>query len=924
MAQFPAGSHDSLINYTNRFIDNDSRKAFTNLRLNILLRGVIDYATFIGTGGNLNLGMDTAFMFNDSLFMYRKSGIFHQFIIRGANAAASGAGNIYRIPFNNGLGQFKNDSNFLFDQSVGPDASRLIVGPFVPSSGGYAKINATSDNMNALALTSYGTGLNTMIFRRAHGTFSSPTGLLSGDDIFNLSGRGYGNSAFSTTSRASIYARATQGWTDSTQGTSITLATTPNDSISLKTGLTLDHNGDVYFNQYPNKVRLTDTNAIKPVGIDTLTGKIIPIENWPGLSPSWCSPLQSGADATGVLDASAVIQNLINSGCKVIYMPSGTYLFNNTVQMKDSVTILGDGRKTIIKLNSNIPAFKCSWSMGGNKSQFKNISFIGNRGTGTTSQEGILVDSVNGVYISNIGAYKLSGFAVRFRNQGFCCGGYPLPTGVLGGTISDIWVDSCYGGVKLDSVGEYIGINNSIVVKSVYGIYVAGGNARINNNNLSGNTYGLYLTGGSNNGHGAASNNTINHNDYNVYLTGVSLGFSFMGNMCYASNVQNIHLDNCDIVKFYGGSIAGSVINYATSTNTLFSDVRIASTFSGSGEAPTVIENGKINKGVGFNDVANSKIFYLLHDNGIVNLNGDITRIRSLADTINFTHSGSNHVLAGGENSADSLRLTSTTHATKGKILFGKSAFSENANLLGIGTISPAASIDVRTNTNAGDGLEITNTSTGSSSGSRLLFWNETRTQIAQFLLGNSNNVFSANGLIISVSAGKASLISNSDDITFGKSTSIGSNEHARFKNNGNLLIGAQTDNGYKTQIYGSAYVRDSLKVDNMPTGSTSDSLLVARNNVVYKIAPSMLKASTTWDPPSISANSSNSTTITVTGASLGDPVTISKVSGSYSNGEVYFAYVSSANTVTIQLQNTSGGSFDISSDTFNVIVIKY
>ncbi len=50
----------------------------------------------------------------------------------------------------------------------------------------------------------------------------------------------------------------------------------------------------------------------------------------------------------------------------------------------------------------------------------------------------------------------------------------------------------------------------------------------------------------------------------------------------------------------------------------------------------------------------------------------------------------------GGTGSGDSLTLSSTSHATKGKLLFGTSAYDEVNDRLGIGTAAPSVALDVR------------------------------------------------------------------------------------------------------------------------------------------------------------------------------------------------------------------------------------
>lgn len=90
-------------------------------------------------------------------------------------------------------------------------------------------------------------------------------------------------------------------------------------------------------------------------------------------------------------------------------------------------------------------------------------------------------------------------------------------------------------------------------------------------------------------------------------------------------------------------------------------------------------------------------------------------------------------------------------------------------------------------------------------------------------------------------------------------------------------------------------------------------------SDILYRVN---LTATKTWDPPSLSNGSQTSTTVTVTGAAVGDPA-IAGLSSINAAGWFLSANVTSANTVTVTLMNHTGGTVDLGSGTLTVIVFK-
>jgi hypothetical protein len=151
----------------------------------------------------------------------------------------------------------------------------------------------------AVAVDGYGiVGIN-FIGRRARGTPSVPTAIQAGDNIMAMQGRGYGTTGFSPYSRASMKFWAAENWTDSAQGTYISLTTTRAGTIAAT-----------------ERFRITDAGL---VGIGTTTPASPLTVNGPiqSLSGGFVFPdgtIQTTAPAIGVLSVAAADSSIAVAG----------------------------------------------------------------------------------------------------------------------------------------------------------------------------------------------------------------------------------------------------------------------------------------------------------------------------------------------------------------------------------------------------------------------------------------------------------------------------------------------------------------------------------------------------------------------------------------------------------------------------------
>jgi hypothetical protein len=133
------------------------------------------------------------------------------------------------------------------------------------------------------------------------------------------------------------------------------------------------------------------------------------------------------------------------------------------------------------------------------------------------------------------------------------------------------------------------------------------------------------------------------------------------------------------------------------------------------------------------------------------------------------------------------------------------------------------------------------------------------------------------------------------------------------------ILINGAAGSGNYLRGDGTKFTASTLLAGDLPTTLTPTILTIGGGQNISRV----LSASLTWNPGALSAaGGQNATTVTVTGAQVGDTVWISNIWLADNIYAILQAYVTALNTVTVQITNHSAAIINLTNRTVKVWVV--
>jgi hypothetical protein len=132
------------------------------------------------------------------------------------------------------------------------------------------------------------------------------------------------------------------------------------------------------------------------------------------------------------------------------------------------------------------------------------------------------------------------------------------------------------------------------------------------------------------------------------------------------------------------------------------------------------------------------------------------------------------------------------------------------------------------------------------------------------------------------------------------------------------FAVGGAAASGNYLRGNGTRFVSSALQAGDLPTTLTPTILTIGGGQNINRV----FSASVAWNPGTINNNNQVATTVTVTGAQVGDSVIASNIWLADNVFAIMQAWVSAINTVTIQITNHSGGAITLTNRTIKVWTI--